>query len=208
MNGDWMQTFTGRKVWPLDLTPDQIDIRDIAHSLAYQCRFNGAVREFYSVAQHSVIASLISTPAYALGALLHDSAETYLIDIPRPVKGFLIIKVGEKLLGYCELEMQILHVIGEAFNCLIDVYSLEEIDGRLALTEGSQLLNGSTSDWELSRKYSPYSFRIRPWSPEKAEAIFLALFECLIGRRANIESCRFSDDYIRCAEAILGKEDI
>ena len=87
--GDWMQTFTGKKFWPLDPRSDDVDIKDIAHSLALTCRFNGQCNLFYSVAQHSVFVSRLVTPSQALAALLHDSTEAYLGDIIRPIKLYL-----------------------------------------------------------------------------------------------------------------------
>ncbi len=39
--GDWMQTFAGRKFWPLDPRADEVFIVDIAHALAQQCRYAG-----------------------------------------------------------------------------------------------------------------------------------------------------------------------
>lgn len=36
--GDWMQTWSGRQFWPLDPRVEDIDLRDIAHSLSMQCR--------------------------------------------------------------------------------------------------------------------------------------------------------------------------
>ena len=52
--GSWAQTFTGRQFFPLDPDPQDIDIVDIAHSLAMQCRYNGHTDRFYSVAEHCV----------------------------------------------------------------------------------------------------------------------------------------------------------
>ena len=84
--GDWIQTFTGRAFYVLDPRPEDVDIEDIAHALSMQCRFAGHCREFYSVAQHSVTASWLVPPEDALWGLLHDAAEAYVVDLPRPIK--------------------------------------------------------------------------------------------------------------------------
>ena len=81
-------TYSGRVIEPLNPDPAQIDIEDIAHALANQCRFTGHTREFYSVAQHSVLVSYECAPEDALWGLLHDASEAYLADIARPVKKF------------------------------------------------------------------------------------------------------------------------
>lgn len=57
--GDWMQTRSGQKFWPLDPRPDEVVLEDIAHALSNTCRFAGHCRTFYSVAEHSVRASLL-----------------------------------------------------------------------------------------------------------------------------------------------------
>lgn len=82
----FIQTYTGRRFYPLDPNPDDVCIEDIAHALAMICRFNGHVREFYSVAEHSVHVSHLVPPEYALAGLLHDAAEAYIADVSRPVK--------------------------------------------------------------------------------------------------------------------------
>ena len=81
---------------------------DIAHSLAYICRFGGHVQRFFSVAQHSMdvagIAVELAREEYAhldqykldekiafyrLAGLLHDASEGILgCDIPTPLKRF------------------------------------------------------------------------------------------------------------------------
>lgn len=52
--GKWMFTYTGAKVYPLDLRPEDIDVETIAYSLSKQCRYAGHVTRFYSVAEHCI----------------------------------------------------------------------------------------------------------------------------------------------------------
>src|SRR6266516_3714044 len=77
-SGKWFNVF--------DPKPEDIDLKDIAHALANQCRFTGHVREFYSVAQHSVLVSQFCDASDAQWGLLHDASEAYLSDIARPIK--------------------------------------------------------------------------------------------------------------------------
>jgi 5'-deoxynucleotidase YfbR-like HD superfamily hydrolase len=46
-NTGWIQTFTGKQFYPLDIREDDIDIVDIAHSLSMQCRYSGHSEKFY-----------------------------------------------------------------------------------------------------------------------------------------------------------------
>lgn len=87
--GPWILTQSGRRFhlrWP---HADEIHLNDIVWALSHLCRYNGHCREFYSVAQHSVLVSHLvekSDPALALTALMHDAAEAYTGDITRPMK--------------------------------------------------------------------------------------------------------------------------
>jgi 5'-deoxynucleotidase YfbR-like HD superfamily hydrolase len=85
----WTQTFKGLKFHPFDPKPEQIDIIDIAHALSMLCRWNGHIGRFYSVAEHSIhVASLVPDKA-KLWALMHDAAEAYVGDLPKPIKDFI-----------------------------------------------------------------------------------------------------------------------
>lgn len=84
-------TCKGRELDPFNLIEDDIDIEEIAHSLAMQCRYNGATPVFYSVAEHCVIAAdyvynTTRDSQQALGMLLHDAGEAYIGDYVRPLK--------------------------------------------------------------------------------------------------------------------------
>jgi len=80
------QTHSGKMIDLLNPDPYLIDINDIAHALANICRFNGHCREFYSVANHSLLVSLNVPPADALAGLMHDATEAYCGDMIAPLK--------------------------------------------------------------------------------------------------------------------------
>ena len=97
--GPWFQTFTGAKVNPMTLEPEDVRLEDVAHALSLICRFNGHCNRHYSVAQHSVAGAHVALSSgywhtehkhdrrnLALWFLIHDAAEAYLQDLPRPVK--------------------------------------------------------------------------------------------------------------------------
>ena len=84
-----IKTYTGNWVDLINPSAADISIFDIAHALSCEARFNGHTREFYSVAQHSVFVSRNVPPGHALEALLHDAAEAYLKDMPKPLKMLL-----------------------------------------------------------------------------------------------------------------------
>jgi hypothetical protein len=86
--GDWMQTWTGKKFYPLDPRPEDVEVLDIIYALGNLSRYNGHCA-FYSVAEHSVLVSELVPYNLALQALMHDAAEAYISDIITPVKRVL-----------------------------------------------------------------------------------------------------------------------
>lgn len=95
---------------PLAPTVDMVNIASIARALSNQCRFNGHVREFFSVAQHCVMVSMFCDEIDALWGLLHDASEAYIVDIPRPLKR------SEHFSGYMLLEAGVMAVVCEKFG--------------------------------------------------------------------------------------------
>jgi hypothetical protein len=89
-----LSTWSGGKFDFTNPDPKDIHISDIAHALSLQCRFNGHINEFYSVAEHSVLVADIlferhADPKLAMTGLLHDAAEAYIGDIVSPLKHLL-----------------------------------------------------------------------------------------------------------------------
>ena len=85
----WIQTLEGHDFDLLAPDHHKIDPNTLAICLARTCRFKGHCRDFYSVAQHSLIVeSLMVDDSLRLPALLHDAHEMYdgFGDIARPAK--------------------------------------------------------------------------------------------------------------------------
>lgn len=171
-------TYTGRVVDPLNLLPGKVNIIDIAHSLALQCRFTGHVKWHYSVGQHSVLCATfaletLGTAEQALTMLLHDGSEAYCSDLARPVKH--APGLGE---AYREVEDQIQSVIADTFGLQYPFPQyVHRIDNALLLAEQQQLMPRFRHiDADLV-----YPHEIDRVTPEETESAFLALYEELTG---------------------------
>lgn len=180
--GEWMCTFTGRKLWPCDPRAEDICIKDIAHHLAQENRFNGALPEPYSVAQHSVLVSQLvelqlgGTEEEAKWALLHDASEAYLRDIHRPLK----MALGE---AYRVLERRMMAVICERFGLAREEPSIVKSADNLALAlERRDLFPASHQQlWKTSADGIAPHFRVKHKGWYAAELEFLAQFRRLFG---------------------------
>ena len=171
----YIHTFTGKMVDPLNLQPEDIDIRDIAHALARQCRFSGHVKDFYSVAQHSVICSKIVAPEIALEALMHDCSEAYLQDVARPLK--VHPSFGQSYRGAEKRAEKVLaNFFGLKYPWGDDVMKADNI---ALVTEARDLMHGTDGWGEFYATIEPLPDPIVAWTPPRAEREFLARFEKL-----------------------------
>lgn len=159
-------TASGRSFWPLNPRVEDVNIRDIAHGLSNMCRFNGHVRGFYSVAQHSVLVSRIVPPQYALWGLLHDATEAYLPDVTRPIKSHIE--------GFCDIEYRLMNCIAVAFELLGPMPSeVKEADIRLLVTEQRDLCRSHSPSFD----YPPLEEVIEPWEPATARFKFIQRYQ-------------------------------
>ncbi len=103
---DHIKTYTGLYFEPTEPDIERIDIRDIAHALSLLCRGNGQVTQFWSVGQHCLCCAREAEARQyptrvVLACLVHDASESYLSDVPRPLKHDLpeYIAYEEKILS-------------------------------------------------------------------------------------------------------------
>ena len=168
----WFRTFSGKLIDPENPEPSDITSIDIARSLSLQCRYGGQISFFYSVAEHSLLVRKLimsgrvnkadelsweNCRAWELeiGALLHDSTEAYISDIPTPFKKLLP--------GYYDLEKKLLKVIHRKYNLklnsdeekIIDFY-----DKKVLEIEMPYLFNDPNYQHKLSCYDSNTSFSL------------------------------------------------
>lgn len=178
MRPGYIHTYTGKLFYPLEPDPELICIEDIAHGLANQCRFAGqAVCRYYSVAEHCIHVSRICDPSVALWGLLHDAAEAYLGDMPRPLKHATAFGAV-----YREAEDALMAAICDRFGLRRrEPESVDIADGAVLLAERRDLiapLEADMTSWLHGKKVSePADVSVRyPLSPHIAEGAYLHRF--------------------------------
>lgn len=201
----WTQTYTGKRFHPNKPSTDDVDIIDIARALSMQCRFNGHIKRFYSVAEHSVLVSRIVEERYSaaakgrwpydrddlysrakcanivLKALLHDASEAYLGDMVRP------LKMLPELEAFRRIDSDVQVVIEAVFVDKVPDWADELIKGADNDILGSEaewlLVDGPLHDWKApppDPKLMPAMLTECP--PKEAERLFHARFDELTRR--------------------------
>lgn len=170
--GNWMQTFTGQRFYPMAPLASDVDPVDIAHALSLICRYGGHVTRFYSVAEHCVLMSRAVSPENALWALLHDATEAYVGDMVRPLKRMLP--------AYEAAEDRVMMAIASRFGLPWDMTQpirmpaeVKEADNRIILSERAVLLTPTGEVW-MEDVLTPLPVTITGWPPEVAEREYMA----------------------------------
>ena len=185
-------TFTGKTLDFENPDPESICIEDIAHALSMVCRFSGQCREFYSVAQHSVLVSLglhlivqkENNEMWWLWkqqeiklrqiALLHDAAEAYMGDMNRPLKRIMP--------QYSRIEDRVFRAIASKFKLLFSEVPgiVKDMDQLIFANEWASFMPPGPSD--ADREPDKEIGIITAMGPKEAEVVFLGRFKELFSR--------------------------
>lgn len=165
----WILTHSGRHFDYADPQPDMIDLMDIARGLAHECRFAGQCKAFYSVAQHSHMASWMVPFDTALEALLHDASEAYCKDIPMPLKLMLP--------DYKAIERRVDAAIRARFGLPAEASTaVKHADLVLLATERRDLMPDDIAPWPILEGIQPLRTSIQPVRSNEAHRAFIARF--------------------------------
>lgn len=167
----YIETYSGYRVYFNDIHKDIISIYDIAHSLSQICRFTGHTKEFYSVAQHSVlVADAQTTLPEKRAGLLHDASEAYVNDLPSPLKA--CVDLGD----YKTLENRFHYAINQKYKVNDGMTpNIKKADLAALFTEKRDVLN-KPSNWGWGDDIEPFKDVIIPLPPKEAKALFLKRF--------------------------------
>ena len=167
-------TYTGKHFDITNMDPDAICIEDIAHALSFICRGNGHVKMFYSVGQHCLQCAYETearggSPRLIVAALLHDSTECYISDVPRPLKAVMP--------GYTETETALLDLIYKKYlgRPLTDEETafLKNVDNDFLWYDLTYLLQDQPDKKEPTVHIMP-DYTVRPFAAVEEE--YLTLF--------------------------------
>lgn len=177
--GGWMHTFSNRQFYPLNPRPEDVDPYDIARGISMQCRYNGHVSKFYSVAEHCIlIADAMESAGHpkeeVLWGLLHDATESYVGDMIRPLK--------RSMPEFSLAEDRVMDAILLRFDQPITAMpeSVRDHDNAILLDERAALKGTAPGVWE-DYGVEPLGVGIQGWSPAQAETEYLSRLGWLTG---------------------------
>ena len=147
-----------------------ITIVDIAHALSMLCRFNGHTHGFYSVAEHSVLGSLLpeveADPDLAREFLMHDAAEAFVGDMTSPLGGLCP--------DYKAIKRRVENHVASVFGLRMPLSAaVHDVDMRMLRMEQAEIMRDPNKAWPVVRDYRPAAISPRFWSPERARSHFL-----------------------------------
>lgn len=182
-----IMTASGILVDVLNIKVEDINIYDIATSLAHTCFAGGHVKKLYTNAQHSIYVSHYAGLDSSIDkldrktiwieqmrGLLHDAAEAYTVDIRTPLKRLETFK------GLVELEDKISDKIAERFG-------LDSLHSAAVKRADTYVRAQEMRDFMAKPKYElpptdirvtqkPFDYNIKAMDPKRAKEEFIKRF--------------------------------
>lgn len=198
--GTWIQTWSGKMLWPLSPRPSDIEYMDIIVGVSREFRYGKQTIRDYTVAEHSVIVSILAGRfARASGmspeivrslereGLMHDCDEGILPDMPRPIKHEPAMQMdrfrlaGKRIQACCFQKFGITST--PESHEIIDT-----IDKRLVLDEVRQVMR--TPDLYIARHghLKPCGVTLECLGTDDARDLFLSRFEELFPEQLEIDA--------------------
>ncbi|PZP57434.1 MAG: phosphohydrolase [Delftia acidovorans] len=175
----WKQLYSGKRFYSLAPRPEDICIIDIAHALSMKCRYGGHCKQFYSVAQHSVLVARHASQEDCLRALLHDAHEAYspFGDITKPDKDAIRQDDVDVRCYIQRVEDNIDRAVAAKFNLPFPIKNraIDILDTRILHDEREAIMVPTNEVWGVP--FEPLGVEIQPWKPEIARAKFLDMFD-------------------------------
>jgi hypothetical protein len=158
----------------LEPETSKFKLLDIASALSKICRFTGHTRQFYSVAQHSVMCSHLVPKEDRLAALMHDAAEAFIGDVSTPLK--------QLLPDYKAIEARVEAVVFARFGLPAELpSSVKAADLRMLATEAKKFMPREAMNWDILAFVELVPVNLVPWSPAQAQAEFLDRYQEITG---------------------------
>lgn len=190
---NYIELSSGALFNPLDPDMRVVTPEVLAHSLSLLCRYNGQCIDFYSVAEHSVLALDHYVRTVQDDDIPDDEwkakQRTVLLDDATEGLGFadLIRPLKRNFPAYKEAEAVVQAGVFEAYNCRPQIADmLDLVHGEIYAMEFEHVLK-SRHRWkfiERSRNASAFGVRPRFLSPAKARDLFLQRLQDLDGEEA------------------------
>ena len=185
----YIRVHSGRTFAFDDIPNNDISLHDIATHLSRESRWSGATRQFYSVAQHSVIVSAVlertEGPLAAAYGLLHDAHEAYIKDMATPFKQYIFDVTSFDI---NDLADQIDEVIFTRFGLKFPIpdhiaVPLKYADFDVCMAEGRQMVrNFKTVPFGGKEERPDVGVTFQPMLPDAAERYFMERFNYLRGK--------------------------
>lgn len=176
-------TLSGEEMFPTKPESKKIHIRDVAHTLSMICRFNGHLKEFYSVGEHSLLVETLlylrgHPPRIRLLGLTHDVTEYLVGDIISPIKK-LVPKVKDL---EEEIAPTLFQGLGIPKPTESEMEPVHEADRDVMMFEKIELLHPNSHHTVTN---VPEGLHIVPYPPKLAAEPFVQRYKMLMKQCGN-----------------------